>query len=271
MSHRISIGDHGIAAWLTGGPLLRDADPHFSILASNGTWCFRASLIVNHSPQVAVVGVVALAGGGAVAAGSALAGAEGIARGFGVFDAAGAMTRFVRTDPYLPRHITVGGDGQVWLFGDPPDDGAMIRRYSLNGDQRGEALPRRLYPAGLSPALATGEGGITHLLPFEGGVGIWAAQASEWVEVRGNSVRRRVELPDFQALRLAAAAGRVFAWGFGKDRPGRLHELNLQEQSWKPTPGWEHGPNTPTLIGAIGDRLVVSMPQTPRQLFLTKP
>lgn len=275
------VSDQGVAAWLASGPLLRTQEPHFTIIAPSGGVSSRGWLVVNDSLQAGVADVAALSNGGAAVVGHAEAGAEGVVRGFGLFDRGGRMERFVRTNPFQPRHATLGGDGYLWLFGsvredeppDRPDDprNELLRIYKLNGEVYYHALYRDLFPPGLSPDQYGGKGGRTRFVPFEGGVGIWSAVTSEWIEVRREGVKRRLALEGFYVREIASVSGRVFADGAWDGEPDGLHELDFNTGLWVLLPGWESGPNTPSLFGAFRNRLVVRTASSPRQLWLTKP
>lgn len=275
------VSDAGIAAWLASGPLLRTEMPHFTVVAPGGDVSCQGWLVVNDSLQAGVADVAALPDGGAAVVGHAAAGAEGVVRGFGVFDRSGRMERFVRTNPFQPRHATLGGDGHLWLFGsvgedeppDRPDDprNELLRIYKFNGEVYYHTLYRDLFPPGLPPDQYNGKGGLTRLVAFEGGVGIWSGVISEWIEVRREGVKRRLALKGFYLRNLATVSGRVFADGAWEGEQDGLHELDFETGRWTLLPGWESGPNTPSLFGTFNNQLVVRTASSPRQLWLTQP
>lgn len=82
---------------------------------------------------------------------------------------------------------------------------------------------------------------------------------------------RRLALEGFSVRELTTVTGRVFADGAWDGEPDGLHELDFATGLWTLLPGWESGPNTPTLFGAFRNRLVVRMASSPRELWLTNP
>lgn len=64
------------------------------------------------------------------------------------FDSMGKLSLFVRTNPFIPRHVGFAPTGELWVFGQPghesgaaQDNLNALRRYSLDGTMLSSSSP----------------------------------------------------------------------------------------------------------------------------------
>ena len=210
---------------------------------------------------------------GAVVAAVGYAGApHGYGGGLAFVDPAGKQMRFVETDRYMPANICFAPDHTIWSFGwqrdlvrnelQDSEDHFVFRRYSRNGAETGQFVPRSSFPPGLSPG--SGRGGLWKIRAASDRIGALAFPNSqgrqpEWIELdlRGNLIGRW-KLPARLDGGLAfTASGGLYTRLLPE---ARWAVLERNTAVWKPLdvdvpPGERPG----LLLGAEGDDLVFAV------------
>lgn len=194
-------------------------------------------------------------------------GGKGHAQGGGIasFDRTGAQTHFFDTGEYLPTQVCVGPDHSIWTLGwrwpgdVGKDDYAVLRNYSLTGQEIGAFLPRSSFapePDPVGPIV-----GAWQLRIVNGRIGalFYASQTLKpgqrpratmlWIEtdLKGKELRRL----DFAGRILLAFTQSGAIYGQERD----VAVFDRSTNGWRPVAGMPAG----NLLGADGDNLVFNM------------
>ena len=141
--------DHGyVIVWdrnIDGDTSLK----RISVYAPSGVLAFRTNIQAPGHPYLSL-------SNGAVDTDGSVAVVFREPGGFTLLDKGGQQTRTVLTGAYVPTQICFAADHTIWLAGSVfgSQDYGILRRYSLDGKQLGEFLPRSVYD--LSPAQSIG-------------------------------------------------------------------------------------------------------------------
>jgi len=209
--------------------------------------------------------------GTAVAAVGYAGAPHGFGGGLAFLDPAGKQTRFVETDRYMPAHICFAPDHSIWSFGWQRDllhneladseEHFVFRRYSRDGAETGQFLPRSSFPPGLSPA--TVSVGLWKIRAAHDRIGALAflhseGRQPEWIELdlRGNLIGRW-KLPALPRGGLGfTASGGLYV----RLPEARLAVLDRNTAVWTPLDvDFPPGERPGILLGAEGDDLVFSV------------
>jgi hypothetical protein len=185
--------------------------------------------------------------------------------GIAFFDKSGAQTRFVDTGRFIPSGLCFGPDHSVWTLGtqfgsvdkESRTDYALVRKYSVDGEQVGAYLPRSSFPVGLPP----------------GGTGIpsWVKAASDRIgvmttpgktsgdpvfielDLQGNEIGRWKVKPERTVSWAYTADGRLFAANYVPGEPKKLWVFDKTSESWR---AMASSAGSAVLLGADGNNLV---------------
>lgn len=227
-------------------------EPHYARIRHDGSLAFRNSFWPDGAVQATIMDMAPLDSGGAVVAGGMIQADGAIARGAMIVRPDGSIEHFIRTDDYIPHQVAAGQDDSVWVFGrQRGDEAGIARKYSLDGEFRGEFLPRSMFGSEAHPSMPAGRAGRSFARRLGEGVGFYSGVAGEWVELDANGeLVRRVPLPSVQVQFLAVTnSGRVLAWISGQ-RFG-IYELAPGAESWAAIPGWVGSIDAPPSVGLL--------------------
>jgi hypothetical protein len=186
--------------------------------------------------------------------------------GIAFFDKSGAQTRFLDTGRFIPNGLCFGPDNSVWTAGaqfgshdgESHTDYAIVRKYSVDGEQVGAYLSRSSFPAGLPP----GDAGIsTWVKAASDRIGVMTTPGENGgdpvfieLNLQGKEIGRwKVKPPESTAHWAYTADGRLFAARYVPGEPKKLFAFDKTNESWR---AMASSAGTAVLLGADGNNLV---------------
>jgi hypothetical protein len=186
--------------------------------------------------------------------------------GIAFFDKSGAQTRFLDTGQFIPNGLCFGPDHSVWTVGaqfrsrdeENHSDYALVRKYSVDGEQVGSYLSRSSFPEGLPP----GDAGIwTWIKAANDRIGVMTTPGEDSrnpvfieLDLQGKEIGRwKVKPPERTVNWAYTADGRLFASRYVPGEPKNLFTFDKTSESWRATAS---SAGNAVLLGADGNNLV---------------
>jgi hypothetical protein len=191
-------------------------------------------------------------------------------------DATGKQTSAIETGRYEPAHIGLDRNGAIWTIGSKRDEvngGTLekgeyflVRKFSRDGKQLGEFIPRSLWGPRGDPG--SGPRGYWHLAVARDRVAALiheshAGQTPELLEwdLDGKIIARTPIPGGTMCGRAYTQAGKLYAKFLDKDsKTFGLYVFDTATRQWNPTGQRSYQGEQGILLGADGNDLVYSAP-----------
>jgi hypothetical protein len=209
------------------------------------------------------------------AAGLAAAGPHRLNGFIASFDAEGNVGKVFLIDDFVPRNLTIGRDGSIWLLGasygekkdEIPTAGSILRKYSPDGKERGRFLDATLF-SNDRPKLhhvtdfKSEVPAFTFIGSMEDRIYVYLSIPGEWLELDfdGKILKRTVlcasDCQQPQPSFLATIGTKVFSWSQSPENG--LFQLNDSRTAWVAAATKEvfQQPYTGGIYGVDGTRLI---------------